>query len=133
MRTVRKALGKGSFGDIARELAEWKARVGYRPLIEQAELPEALQGQLAAFGTAFLEHVRIEQTRHRIAEGEGEAARKAGHWEILEEALAQVDLLAARVAMLEADLARLRAAPPAVASPKPEPMKVPAPTDLNPV
>ncbi|BDL37532.1 hypothetical protein MSPGM_01220 [Methylorubrum sp. GM97] len=35
--------------------------------------------------------------------------------------------------MLEADLARLRAAPPAVASPEPEPVKVPAPTDLNPV
>ncbi|AIQ92447.1 DNA-binding protein [Methylobacterium oryzae] len=137
VRTVRKALGKGSFGDIARELAEWKARVGYRPLIEQAELPEALQGQLAAFGTALLEHVRVEQTRHRIAEAEGEAAREAGQGEVLEEALAQVDLLDARVAMLEAELARLRAAPPApvfpAPDPEPEPVKVPAPMHLNPV
>ncbi len=49
----------------------------------------------------------------------------------------QVDLLEARVAMLEAELARLRAAPPAAASPvpapEPEPAKVPAPMHLNPV
>jgi len=137
VRTVRKALGKGSFGDIARELAEWKAKVGYRPLIEQAELPEALQGQLAAFGTALLEHVLVEQTRYRIAEAEGEAAREARHREILEEALVQVDQLEARVAMLEAEFARLRAAPLAAASSapisEPEPVKVAAPMHLNPV
>jgi hypothetical protein len=73
VRTVQKEIGKGSFGDIAGELAAWRERVGYQPVIEQANLPEALQRQLTLFGTVLLEHVMVEQTRQRIAKEEGEA------------------------------------------------------------
>lgn len=101
VRTVQKEIGKGSFGDIAGKLAAWRERVGYQPVIEQANLPEALQRQLTLFGTALLEHVRIEQTRQRIAKEEGEAARRTGYEETLKEALAQVNLLEAKVALLK--------------------------------
>lgn len=137
VRTVRKEIGKGSFGDIARELAEWKAKVGYRPGIEEADLPEALQRQLAVFGTALLEHVRVEQTRHRLAEAESAEARRTGYAETLDEALTQVDLLEARVAMLEAELARVREGAPVPVMPLPlpeaEPTAKPAPIHLSPV
>jgi hypothetical protein len=40
VRSIRKELRGGSFGDIARELRRWKQDEDYQPAIEQVALPE---------------------------------------------------------------------------------------------
>ncbi|KQO85969.1 DNA-binding protein [Methylobacterium sp. Leaf91] len=128
VRNVRKELGdKGSFGDIGASVKLWKAERGYRPIIEAAGLPEALEKRLTDFGVALMEEVRVEQTRARMGEiSNGESEREAFR-ETLDEALAHADALEAKVAYLEAEIARLRAsgpvttiALPAAEAPRPE-------------
>ncbi|MGH1590497.1 DNA-binding protein [Methylobacterium phyllosphaerae] len=68
VRSVRKELGGGSFGDIAKPLAKWKADEGYHPAIEQADLPEAFEKRLAALARDLLEQARMEATRERLSD-----------------------------------------------------------------
>lgn len=110
VRSVRRELGRGSFGDIGRELAMWKLGRGYRAVIEAGNLPDALQRRLGDFAEALAEHVRVEQTRERMVEAANVEVERAACRETLDEALAHADALEARVLALQAELARLRAA-----------------------
>jgi len=117
VRTVRKELGGGSFGDIARELRKWKDRKDYRPVIERADLPEAFERRLAVIGRELLEMARVEAARAGLADFVGAEDRRAAERDLLDEALDRVDLLEERVAAFQGELDRLRAdGPPAAAS-----------------
>lgn len=118
VRSVRKELGGGSFGDIAQPLARWKADEGYHPVIEQADLPEAFEKRLAALARDLLEQARVEATRERLSDFAEVERRRERHEEILAEAAAQVDHLEDKVAALQSELDRLRAA--GVAKPEAE-------------
>ncbi|KOX58109.1 hypothetical protein ADL19_08895 [Streptomyces purpurogeneiscleroticus] len=118
VRSIRKELGGGSFGDIAKPLAKWKADAGYHPVIEQADLPEAFEKRLAMLARDLLEQARVEATRERLSDFAEVERRREQHEEILAEAAAQVDHLEDKVAALQSELARLRAA--GVATPEAE-------------
>ena len=120
VRSIRKELGGGSFGDIAKPLAKWKADEGYHPVIEQADLPEAFETRLAALARDLLEQARVEATRERLSDFAEVERRRERHEEILAEAAAQVDHLEDRVAALQSELDRLRAAD--LAKPEVEPV-----------
>ena len=120
VRSIRKELGGGSFGDIAKPLAKWKADEGYHPVIEQADLPEAFETRLAALARDLLEQARVEATRERLSDFAEVERRRERHEEILAEAAAQVDHLEDRVAALQSELDRLRAA--GLAKPEVEPV-----------
>jgi len=109
VRTVRKELGGGSFGDIARELKRWKDRADYRPAIERADLPEAFERRLAVIGRELLELARVEAARAGLADFVAAEDRQASARDLLDEALDRVDLLEERVAALQAELDRVRA------------------------
>ncbi|CAA2159001.1 hypothetical protein MBRA_04242 [Methylobacterium brachiatum] len=108
VRSVRKELGGGSFGDIAQPLAKWKADEGYHPVIEQADLPEAFERRLAALARDLLEQARVEATRERLSDFAEVERRREKHEEILAEAAAEVDHLEDKVAALQSELDRLR-------------------------
>jgi hypothetical protein len=110
VRTVRRELGGGSFGDIARELRKWKDREDYRPAIERADLPEAFERRLTVIGRELLEMARVEAARAGLADFVGAEDRRAVARDLLDEALDRVDLLEERVAALQAELDRVRAA-----------------------
>ncbi|MEE7492076.1 DNA-binding protein [Methylobacterium oryzae] len=116
VRTVRKELGGGSFGDIARSLARWKVREDYLPVIEQADLPEAFGRRLGTIGRELLEMARVEAARARLADFVEADQRRATERDVLDEALSRVDLLEERIAAMQAELDRLRAAAPAPAT-----------------
>jgi hypothetical protein len=109
VRTVRRELGGGSFGDIARELRKWKDREDYRPAIERADLPEAFERRLAVIGRELLEMARVEAARAGLADFVGAEDRRAAERDLLDEALDRVDLLEERVEGLQAELDRARA------------------------
>ncbi|KAJ8134410.1 hypothetical protein OY671_012377, partial [Metschnikowia pulcherrima] len=54
VRTVRRELGGGAFGDIARELRKWKDREDYRPAIERADSTEGVERRLTVMGPGSL-------------------------------------------------------------------------------
>lgn len=106
VRSVRKELGKGSFSDIARELKVWREREDYRPVIEQADLPEAFDRRLAVLGRELLEMARIEVARTTLANFTESEGRRSAERDVLDEALDRVDYLEERVAALQAELDR---------------------------
>lgn len=106
VRSVRKELGKGSFSDIARELKVWRDREDYRPVIEQADLPEAFDRRLAVLGRELLEMARIEVARATLANFNESEGRRSAERDVLDEALDRVDYLEERVAALQAELDR---------------------------
>ncbi|MGT2488218.1 DNA-binding protein [Methylobacterium oryzae CBMB20] len=110
VRSIRKELGGGSFGDIAKPLAKWKADEGYHPAIERADLPEVFEQRLAALARDLLEQARMEATRERLSDFAEVERRRRAHEEILAEAAAQVDHLEDKIAALQSELDRLRAA-----------------------
>jgi hypothetical protein len=129
VRSVRKELGGGSFSDIARSLGRWKVGENYHPVIERADLPEAFESRLAAFGRDILEQARLEATRERLSDfAEVERLRRE-YEEILAEAAERVDHLEDKIAGLQAELdcgiatggagSRAAAAADAAASPVP--------------
>ncbi|MEL6064583.1 MULTISPECIES: DNA-binding protein [unclassified Methylobacterium] len=110
VRSVRRELGGGSFGDIAKPLAKWKAEEDYHPAVEQADLPEAFGKRLTILARDLLEQARIEATRERLSDFDEVERRRERHEEILAEAAAQVDHLEDKVAALQSELDRLRSA-----------------------
>ncbi|MCY4507168.1 MAG: DNA-binding protein, partial [Acidobacteria bacterium] len=96
VRTVRRELGGGSFGDIARELRKWKDREDYRPAIERADLPEAFERRLTVIGRELLEMARVEAARAGLADFVGAEDRRAVARDLLDEALDRGDLLEER-------------------------------------
>lgn len=121
VRSVRKELGGGSFGDIARPLALWKEKEAYHPVIETAELPEAFEECLVRMGLALLEQARIEVTRQKLPDFAAASEGMAHTRDVLEEALAQVEHLEGEVARLQALLDGLRGSGASVPAPKAEP------------
>ena len=87
VRTVRRELGGGSFGDIARELRKWKDREDYRPAIERADLPEAFERRLTVIGRELLEMARVEAARAGLADFVGAEDCRAAARDLLDEAL----------------------------------------------
>lgn len=112
VRTVRKELGGGSFGDIARSLARWKVQEDYRSVIEMADLPEAFGLRLGTIGRELLEMARVEAARARLADFVEAEQRRATERDVLDEALCRVDLLEERIAAMQVELDRLLAAGP---------------------
>lgn len=106
VRSVRKELGKGSFSDIARELKVWREREDYRPVIEQADLPEAFDRRLAVLGRELLEMARVEVARATLANFTESKGRRSAERDVLDEALDRVDYLEERVVALQAELDR---------------------------
>lgn len=106
VRSVRKELGRGSFGDIARELQKWKDKEDYRPVIEQADLPEAFERRLTVLGRELLEMARVEAARSKLADFVSAEGRRATERDLLDEALDRVDFLEERVATLQAEVDR---------------------------
>ncbi|KAB7783919.1 hypothetical protein F8B43_3842 [Methylorubrum populi] len=128
VRNVRKQLGGGSFGDIARALRKWREDEDYRPAIEQADLPEAFERRVVGIGRELLEMARVEATRARLADFVEAEERRALERDVLDEALERVDRLEERIATLQVELDRWRsgavmpaAAPAASAMPEPPP------------
>ncbi|SFM31217.1 DNA-binding protein [Methylobacterium pseudosasicola] len=111
VRTVRRELGRGSFGDIARELDTWRRAANYDPVVERANLPEAFGNRLTTLGKELLEMARSEAARERLAEFTAAEEARAQGRDILDEALDRVDALEAEVAALRTEVGRLRAAP----------------------
>lgn len=109
VRSVRKELGRGSFGDIARELRKWKEAEGYRPVIEQADLPEAFERRLSVIARELLEMARVEAARAKLADFVAAEDGRAAERDVLDEALDRVGFLEERVAALQAEVDRLRA------------------------
>ncbi len=106
VRSVRKEVGRGSFGDIARELGHWRKDANYHPVIERADLPEALQSRLTTLGKELLEQARIEATRERLADFADVERRREECDRIVAEAADRVDALEERVARLQSELDR---------------------------
>ena len=112
VRSVRKELGKGSFSDIARELAVWRDTEDYRPAIEEANLPEAFERRLTVLGRELLEMARVEAARAKLADFAESERRRSAERDVLDEALDRVDVLEERVAALQSELDRFRAGIP---------------------
>jgi hypothetical protein len=110
VRSVRRELGKGSFSDIARELAVWRDTEDYRPAIEEANLPEAFERRLTVIGRELLELARVEAARAKLADFAESERRRSAERDVLDEALDRVDLLEEQVAALQAELNRRPAA-----------------------
>lgn len=127
VRSVRKELGGGSFGDIARPLAKWKADENYHPVIEQADLPEAFEKRLAVLARDLLEQARVEATRERLSDFAEVERRREKYEEVLAEAAAEVDHLEDQVAALRSEVDRLRAADAATARAEAAPPSIAAP------
>ncbi|GMA76670.1 hypothetical protein GCM10025880_30870 [Methylorubrum aminovorans] len=106
VRSVRKEVGRGSFGDIARELGHWRKDANYHPVIERADLPEALQSRLTTLGKELLEQARIEATRERLADFADVERRREECDRIVAEAADRVDALEERVTRLQSELDR---------------------------
>ncbi|GJE81984.1 DNA-binding protein [Methylorubrum thiocyanatum] len=124
VRNVRKQLGGGSFGDIARALRKWREDEDYRPAIEQADLPEAFERRVVGIGRELLEMARVEATRARLADFVEAEERRALERDVLDEALERVDRLEERIETLQAELDRWRsgsAMPVVPAMPEPAP------------
>lgn len=126
VRSVRKELGGGSFGDIALALRKWRDVEDYRPVIEQADLPEAFERRVVGIGRELLEMARVEATRARLADFVEAEERRGLERDVLDEALERVDWLEERIATLQAELDRWRSggmpassAPAAPAVPEP--------------
>ena len=110
VRRVRDNLKrKGSFGDVGRELRDWKNARSYHPVIELMRLPDALEKRLGDFGRALLDEVQGSESRVRDVERANFEVERANHRELLDEAGMTIDALEARVAALTAEVDRLRA------------------------
>ncbi len=59
-----KELGRGPFSDIAKPLGRWKADANYHAVIGRADLTEAFESRLAAFGRDILENRAYILGRH---------------------------------------------------------------------
>jgi uncharacterized small protein (DUF1192 family) len=109
VRRVReKLVRKGSFSDVGPELAAWKSKRNYQPVIELMELPDTLQKRLGDFGKALLDEVQASESRVRDTERANFEVERASYREMLDEAGMTVDVLEARVAALTAEVERLR-------------------------
>ena len=126
VRTVRKELGRGSFGDIARPLARWKEDEAYQPIIERADLPEAFAARLAVLGRELLEQARIEVTRAKLPEFAAAAEGLDRQRSTLDEALDRVDELEGQVAALRSEVERLRGPAGSMREAASDPVPVPA-------
>ncbi|KQO68724.1 hypothetical protein ASF22_19355 [Methylobacterium sp. Leaf87] len=109
VRRVRENLKrKGSFGDVGKELKDWKNARSYHPVIELMQLPDALEKRIGDFGRALLDEVQASESRVRDVERANFEVERANHRELLDEAGMTIDALEARVAALTAEVARLR-------------------------
>ena len=128
VRSVRKELGRGSFGDIAPPLDEWKKNEKYQPVIESCDLTDAFAIRLAAIGRDLLEHARVEVTRERLAEFAAREEGIAGERSTLDEALDRIEELEDEVSALRLELDRSRSngeRPTEVRPVVPEPVMAP--------
>lgn len=91
----------GSFRDVGPLLRDWKAERAYRPSLVPAGLPERLQGVLGKAATEMWEAAQAEAAAALLAEREKLEARARAGDELLEEALARLDVA-------EAEAVRLR-------------------------
>ncbi|TNC09197.1 hypothetical protein FF100_26890 [Methylobacterium terricola] len=95
-------------------LRDWKAERRYLPKVEAAGLPETLQGRLRTFAVELWEAARADAAAELVAERAApEAHRRAGD-EVLDEALAHLDVAEAEMGRLQERLARLEEAGPRV-------------------
>ncbi|MGN8094771.1 DNA-binding protein [Methylobacterium sp. 22177] len=106
LRTVIAALKAGparggSFRDVGPLLRDWKAERAYRPRLVPAGLPERLQAVLGKAAAEMWEAAGAEAAAALLVERDKLAARARAGDELLEEALARLDVA-------EAEAARLR-------------------------
>lgn len=110
IRSVRDALPRGgSYRVIGEHLAAWKAERHYQPRLELAQLPEALQEELASFGKRVWEASMREATRQFEADRDRLEGLRLHDQKLRDEALAGADAAEGRIAAAEAKAERLAA------------------------
>lgn len=110
IRSVRDALPRGgSYRVIGEHLAAWKEERHYQPRLELAQLPEALQEELASFGKRVWEASMREATRQFEADRDRLEGLRLHDQKLRDEALAGADAAEGRIAPAEAKAERLAA------------------------
>lgn len=90
-------------------LRDWKAERAYRPALEGDVLPERVQGRLASAVGELWAAAQAEAAELLVAEREAMEARLRVGDEVLDEALARLDVAEAEMARLRGRLDRLEA------------------------
>ncbi len=97
----------GSFRDVGPLLRDWKAERAYRPRLVPGGLPERLQGALGRAAAEMWEAAQAEAAAALLVERENLEARARAGDELLEEALARLDVTEAEAARLSERVQRL--------------------------
>ena len=97
----------GSFRDVGPLLRDWKAEQAYRPRLAPAGLPERLQGGLGKAAAEMWEAAQAEAAAVLLVERENLEARARAGDELLEEALARLDVAEAEATQLRERVERL--------------------------
>lgn len=95
-------------------LRDWKVDRKYLPKVEASGLPERLQRRLREFAVELWEAARADAAAELVAEHAALEARTRAGDEILDEALARLDVAEAETGRLRELLARLEEAGPRV-------------------
>lgn len=96
----------GSHRAVGALLREWKAQRNYRPRLEPKGLPERVQGSLATAVTEMWLAARAEAAAELVAERERLEVDRRAALEIMDEALARLDVAEAEMVRLRERLAR---------------------------
>ncbi|MGU3476554.1 DNA-binding protein [Methylobacterium sp. D48H] len=104
---IPKLRAGGSNRIVGPLLRDWKVERSYRPGLEGGDLPERVQGRLAAAAAELWEAAQAEAAAVLTVERERMAAERRAGDEILDEALARLDVAEAEIGRLRERLARL--------------------------
>lgn len=110
LRNVIPELRRGGSNRVVGPLLrDWKAERGYRPGLEGGGLPERVQGRLASAVGELWAAAQAEAAELLVAEREAMEARLRASDEVLDEALARLDVAEVEMARMRARLDRLEA------------------------
>lgn len=108
MRNVIPELRRGGSNRVVGPLLrDWKAERAYRPALECGGLPERVQGRLATAVGELWAAAQAEAAELLVGEREAMAARLRASDEVLDEALARLDVAEAETGRLRERLDRL--------------------------